>query len=190
MTRADFTKKYYSLAKTVTAGTGIFPETLLAMAIVESRSGDSLLSKKYNNFFGIKSAGSWKGASVNLDTKEYFTNTPSTIKQAFRVYPSAKAGFKDYVKFLQQNQRYKQALKAPNYQEQIIKIAGAGYATAPDYAQIITSVADKVKELIPGITKLIKGNQNKAIFIGLSIIALTTLLTNGGQKIHNRNFAN
>lgn len=186
MTREDFTKKYYLLAKGVTAGSGIFPETLLAMAIVESRTGDSLLSKKYNNYFGIKAAGKWKGASVNLNTQEYYSATPVTIKDAFRVYPTVKAGFKDYVNFLTVNQRYKKALKAPTYQEQIIEIARAGYATAPNYADIITSVANKVKEFIPLVNQVVKGNQNKLIFLGLGLLTITYIALNkDGEKIYN-----
>jgi flagellum-specific peptidoglycan hydrolase FlgJ len=165
MTREDFTKKFYKLAKSVTDGSGVFPETLLAMAIVESRTGDSLLSKKYNNYFGIKAAGKWTGASVNLKTQEFYNNTPTTIKDAFRVYPSIKTGFKDYVNFLKINPRYKKALKAPTYQEQIIEIARAGYATAPNYADVITSVANKVREFIPIVNQVIKGNQNLVVEI-------------------------
>jgi flagellum-specific peptidoglycan hydrolase FlgJ len=186
MTREDFTTKFYQLAKGVTDGTGVFPETLLAMAIVESRTGDSLLSKKYNNYFGIKSAGKWKGASVNLKTQEFYSATPTTITDAFRAYPSVKAGFKDYVNFLKVNSRYAKALKAPTYQEQIIEIARAGYATAPNYADIITSVADKVKDLIPLAAKVIKGNQNKLIFLGLGLLTFTYLALNkNGKKIYN-----
>lgn len=165
MTRQEFTQKYYTLAKQVTRGTGVFPETLLAMAIVESRTGDSLLSKKYNNFFGIKSAGKWNGASVNLTTKEYYSKTPTEIKQNFRVYPNVYSGFKDFVNFLKYNSRYAAALKADTYQEQIILIANAGYATAPDYADVINSVANKVKELIPIVAKVINGNRNKLLLI-------------------------
>jgi len=165
LTRQQFTQKYYTLAKQVTAGTGIYPETLLAMAIVESRAGDSLLSKKYNNFFGIKSAGTWNGASVNLSTKEYYSSTPTTLQQNFRVYSTPLQGFKDFVKFLYVNPRYKKALTAPNFQEQIIEIARAGYATAPAYADIINQVAEKVKDFIPAIAKTITGNRNKLLLI-------------------------
>lgn len=186
MTRQEFTEKYYKLADAVTKNSGVYPQTLLAMAIVESRTGDSLLAYKYNNFFGIKSAGKWKGASVNLKTQEFYSNTPTTITDGFRVYNSVKDGFKDYVNFLKVNPRYKKALKANSYQEQIIEIARAGYATAPNYADIITNVADRVASFIPLVDKVIKGNQNKFIFLGLTLLSFTYLATKkNGKKIYN-----
>ena len=63
LNREDFIKLNYQAALNATAGTGIFPETLLAMAVVESQGkaqdgnwypGLGLVARKANNFFGIK----------------------------------------------------------------------------------------------------------------------------------------
>lgn len=55
MTNAEFVKKHYGQALVASKGSGIFIETLLGQSILETSSGKSLLSSKYNNYFGIKS---------------------------------------------------------------------------------------------------------------------------------------
>lgn len=189
MTREEFTKKYYTTAKSAAGNSGVFPETILAAAIVESNTGKSMLSSKYNNFFGIKAGSNWKGRSVNVKTKEYYNNTPTTITDTFRVYSSPAASFKDYVNFLSKNQRYNKALKAKNFQEQILLIASAGYATAPNYAEVLTQIAEAVKKYIPTINALIKSDNIKLIGLaGLVTIFLINSNSNDNKKIHYQHY--
>ena len=62
LTRKDWTIKNAPFAIEAAKGSGIFPETLLAMAIVESQGaykgvyypGAGLVARKANNYFGIK----------------------------------------------------------------------------------------------------------------------------------------
>ena len=54
MTNAEFVKKHYGQALVASKGSGIFIETLLGQSILETSSGKSVLSSKYNNYFGIK----------------------------------------------------------------------------------------------------------------------------------------
>lgn len=183
MTNQEFTKKYYPLVKRITAGTGIFPETVLAAAIVESGSGTSNLSKNFNNFFGIKTGGQWTGPSYNRETKSILTRTPKTNTNNFRIYGSPADSFKNYVYFLQRNQRYKKALKATTYQEQIVLIANAGYAEESNYAQVLNNIAKGVKEFIP----LVKNNSGTfAAVLGTAaalILYFTTSQSNENKKI-------
>ena len=44
--------------------------TVIAQACIESAYGTSSLGWKYHNYFGMKCGSSWKGASVNMRTKE------------------------------------------------------------------------------------------------------------------------
>jgi len=160
-TRSEFVSKFGSMAAQVTAGTGIFPQTLLAMAIVESSrnvDGKSLVgagatAKLANNYFGIKSSAAWKGATINLNTPN-----DATKVSTFRKYASVKDSFADYVRFLKQNKRYNDAgvFDAENYAEQIIRIAKAGYAESPNYAAIVSNVADRVNSLMDKLATLIK----------------------------------
>jgi flagellum-specific peptidoglycan hydrolase FlgJ len=157
LTRQIWTQQNYPVAYRLTQGTGIFPETLLAIAIVESQGrvngvwypGQGLVARRANNFFGIKRGVNWNGPTIDLPT-------PGDADKisTFRVYPTFEASAKDFIKFLQTNQRYRRAgvFTSPNYQEQILAIARAGYAEGPQYADIITRVANGVKKATKTIT--------------------------------------
>lgn len=182
MTAQEFTQKYYPLAKKATAGTGIYPETVLAIAMIESRRADSLLSKKYNNYFGIKAGNTWKGKSVNLKTNEYYnSSSPTVIKDNFRAYSSAAQSFKDFVLFIEKNARYKKALTAKNYGEQITAIAAAGYATAPSYKNTITAAAEQVEKFLPMI-KEIAGKNKALLILGVASFTAAILISNTAEN--------
>jgi flagellar protein FlgJ len=185
--RKEWTIKNAPFAIAAAKGTGIFPETLLAMAIVESQGkvngsyfpGAGLVARKANNFFGIKKGVNWKGKTIDLPT-------PGDADKisTFRVYNSFEDSAKDYIKFLQKNQRYTKSgvFTSPTYQEQIIAIARAGYAEAPNYATVITQVANSVKK---NIENLIAPIQNNGKVIGLIIAAtIVTLYVFKNKMIH------
>lgn len=180
MTRADFTRQYYPVARSVAAGTGIFPEVMIAQAIIESQGkgtdgfyypGLSQLSRNYNNYFGIKASAGWKGKTVNLQTGEVFNNTPVVITSAFRVYDSIQDSFKDYVKFLKENPRYEKAgvFTAATPEQQAERLQAAGYATNPQYANIIKAVMQGIRQFILTIPPAATS------YAGLFIIAAVTL---------------
>ena len=164
LNREEFIKANYQAALIATKGTGIFPETLLAMAIVESQGkapdgnwypGLGLTAKKANNFFGIKNSSTWKGKTIQLPT-------PGDADKisTFRVYDNFEASLKDFIRFLQINPRYTRAgvFLANDYVSQIISIAKAGYSESPTYKTIITQVANKVKNLMNDYIEPIKNN--------------------------------
>jgi len=164
-TRKQFIDLYYPVALKVTQGTGIFPETLMAQAIVESQDsvkgvyyvGASLNAQRANNYFGIKKGVGWTGKTIVLPTSK-----DSTSYSTFRKYDSIEDSFKDYVNFLKKNPRYTTAgvFKATSYPEQIIKIAKGGYAESSQYADLITKVANSVSKTInKTIIKPIKDNK-------------------------------
>lgn len=164
LNREDFIKLNYQAALNATAGTGIFPETLLAMAVVESQGkahdgnwypGLGLVARKANNYFGIKTSPTWKGKTVALPT-------PGDADKisTFRVYDSFEDSLKDFIKFLQINPRYTKAgvFKASDYVTQIVSIAKAGYSESPAYKTVITSVANKISKLMENYIEPIKNN--------------------------------
>jgi flagellum-specific peptidoglycan hydrolase FlgJ len=130
-----FFQKYKGDAIRATAGTKIFPEVVLAAAALESRNGESLLTSKFNNFFGIKVTPNWAGGRVEMKTREVINGKEVFINAFFRIYPSPEDSFKNYVKFIS-GARYVKAgvLKAKTPQEQTQAIAAAGYATDPNYS--------------------------------------------------------
>ncbi len=107
----------------------ILPSITIAQAILESNWGESELSAKYNNLFGIKAHSSWKGDSVNIETSEYYDKV---ITDEFRAYKSKSESIKDHAKFLSENPRYKDVLNKHTYIEQAQALQDAGYSTVSD----------------------------------------------------------
>jgi flagellum-specific peptidoglycan hydrolase FlgJ len=153
LTREQFIKQFWEPVNLLTRGTGIFPETLLAIAVVESQGkvngtwypGQGLVARKANNYFGIKNSSQWKGRTIQLPT-------PGDADKisTFRVYNSLEDSARDFIKFLQTNPRYTKAgvFKAANYPEQIVSIARAGYAENINYATVLTQVANSFKKFV------------------------------------------
>lgn len=169
MTNAEFVKAHYGQAMVAAKDSGIFVETLLGQSILETSSGKSLLSSKYNNYFGIKADKSWKGRSVNMKTGEVFNGQKVTINSNFRVYDSFLDSAKDYIHFLQSNPRYTKfgVFKAKNYKEQIQAIKNAGYATGTNY---VSSVLKIVSGITDDISKFASENKKPIGIIGLALI--------------------
>jgi N-acetylmuramoyl-L-alanine amidase len=175
LTREEWVKTNWPAAVAATTGTGIFPETMMAMAVVESQGrvngnwypGQGLVAKRANNYFGIKTSSAWKGPTVALPT-------PGDADKisTFRVYPNFEASVADFVKFLKVNPRYTTAgvFKAQNYVEQIVAIARAGYAENPSYTAIVTSVANKVTDYVKNI--ILPTTQDAKKFLPLLIAGL------------------
>lgn len=106
---------------------------IIAQAILESGWGVSTLASKYNNFFGLKCGGSWKGKSVNLATKEEYTvGTLTDIRANFRVYDSIEDGVKGYFEFINYS-RYSNLKGVTNPEEYCRLIKADGYATSSTY---------------------------------------------------------
>jgi flagellum-specific peptidoglycan hydrolase FlgJ len=168
MTNAEFVKKHYNEAYEASKGSGIFVETLLGQSILETSSGKSQLSNKYNNYFGIKADSSWKGPSINMKTGEVFDGKKVTINSNFRVYDSFKESAKDYIKFLKENPRYAKAgvFNAKDYKEQIQAIKNAGYATGTEYVssvvRIVSGITDDISDMaskyVEKSVKFVKGS--------------------------------
>lgn len=106
---------------------------IIAQAILESGWGGSTLASKYNNFFGLKCGGSWKGKSVNIATKEEYTvGTLTDIRANFRVYDSIEDGVKGYFEFINYS-RYSNLKGVTNPEEYCRLIKADGYATSSTY---------------------------------------------------------
>lgn len=175
-TREEFTKMYSSYISAICENTGLFPGTVIAQAIIESSGkyngqwsvGGSGLSRKANNYFGIKCGTGWKGRTFNASTGEY---TPGgdkyTTVSCFRAYNSVEDSIKDHLNFLQKNPRYKKngVFNSKNVAEQAAALKRAGYATAPNYAATIVSVYNSIKPFISQEKKKLSNKQIKLFAI-------------------------
>lgn len=110
-----------------------YPSAIIAQAINESGWGQSLLAVKYHNYFGMKCGSSWKGKSVNLNTREeYSKGTLTNIRANFRAYDSMEEGVKGYFDFIKKP-RYSNLLFATSSYNYLELIKQDGYATSSGY---------------------------------------------------------
>lgn len=124
--------------------TGVPASVTLAQAILESGWGKSGLSKKYNNYFGIKGKGP-AGTAV-MSTGEHLNGKDVVIKDGFRVYKSAAESFSDHGRFFIENKRYAEAMRHTDDGERFAKeIHKAGYATDPNYSQKLIGLIRQYK---------------------------------------------
>lgn len=106
---------------------------IIAQAIHESGWGESSLSAKYNNYFGLKCGTLWKGKSVNLSTQEeYSAGSLTTIRSNFRAYDTMEEGIKGYFEFIQLS-RYSNLKGVTSPRRYLQNIKNDGYATGSQY---------------------------------------------------------
>ena len=117
--------------------------TAIAQACIESAYGTSSLGWKYHNYFGMKCGSAWKGASVNMRTKEEYTvGTLTTIRDNFRVYDSMEDGVKGYYDFISVK-RYANLKTATTPQMYAERLKADGYATSSTYVNTLMNTVRK-----------------------------------------------
>lgn len=95
-----------------------------------------------NNYFGIKARPGEGGEGVA--TQEFINGKMVTVNDKFRKYGSMQESAADYVKFLQENKRYKGVLGASTLEEAISAQSQTGYATDPLYGSKLSGIAGKM----------------------------------------------
>lgn len=192
LTRQQFVERYGGFIAHAVKGTGILQGTVIAQAILESQQmasdgryyvGLSKLSREANNYFGIKCSSDWKGGRYNIDTGEETKSGEKYIEKnaCFRSYPTVEDSIKDYIKFIQENPRYRQHgyFDAKTVKEQTEALQRAGYATSTTYAKTLQGIYNGIKSYadkystygVSGITKSFVNNP--LAFIKRNKVAVT-----------------
>ncbi len=137
LTRIEYLEKYELLAIQEMQRTGIPASITLAQACLESGNGNSQLSRKSNNHFGIKCKSSWTGKRVYHDD--------DSKGECFRHYNSVEQSFEDHSNFLLENPRYSSlfSLKLTDYKGWARGLKKAGYATNPEYAVQLINIIEQ-----------------------------------------------
>lgn len=109
----------------------------LAQGIIESSSGNSDLTKRSNNHFGIKCHKGWEGDHTLHDDDEK--------GECFRVYKDPQNSYKDHSLFLTTRSRYASlfALKSGDYVGWAQGLSEAGYATDRRYPAKLIGLIEK-----------------------------------------------
>lgn len=118
--------------------------TTIAQAIIEGACGKSGLAK-YHNHFGLKCGKHWKGASVNMKTKEEYTpGTLTNIRDNFRAYPDDQSGIEGYYDFISTS-RYANLRDAKTFRQFAGYLKADGYATSSTYVNTLCNTVIKYK---------------------------------------------
>lgn len=120
----------------VSQQTGLDPRIVIAQAAQETGWGKHAPN---NNYFGIKSHG--KPGGSTLSTKEVVGGNTVTVNDSFRGYGGMGESADDYARFLQENPRYRDMLSAGDLDGQLAALGRSGYATDPNYANSVGSIA-------------------------------------------------
>jgi flagellar protein FlgJ len=167
MTPKNFVAMLMPFAKETEQKSGISAIAILAQAALESGWGEHAPG---NMYFGVKDTDGVNGNEQLITTTEYSRRAdlkfpviisvePTTlngqkyfqykVKDYFRKYDSPEQCFTDHAYFFIENKRYAEALKVKSDPYRFIdEIAKAGYATAPNYAELLKSVAKSIERAI------------------------------------------
>jgi LysM repeat protein len=111
----------------------------LAQGMIESGCGKSKLAVETNNHFGIKCQKEWTGEKYYYDDDEK--------NECFRVYKNVSESYRDHSIFLSTRSRYASlfALSVYDYKGWATGLKKAGYATNPEYANILIRLIETNK---------------------------------------------
>jgi flagellar protein FlgJ len=145
----EFVATMLPMAKAAAEKIGVDANYLVAQAALETGWGKSIIRQQdgssSHNLFGIKAAD-WQGDSARVLTTEYVDGKPTKESASFRAYGSFEQSFNDYVSFLQNNNRYDNALDATaNPKTFVRELQRAGYATDPQYANKVAQIAKQMQ---------------------------------------------
>ena len=120
----------------------------LAQGLLESGCGTSELATNANNHFGIKCHKEWLGPTYVMDDDEE--------KECFRVYENPEQSYIDHSQFLISRDRYSGLFKLDitDYKGWAKGLKTAGYATNPEYANILIRIieANQLNNLDKGVS--------------------------------------
>jgi len=128
MTKEEYIAAYAPLAMRHQREYGIPASITMAQGLLESRYGNSDLSRRSNNHFGIKCKKDWVGDTVRYDD--------DARQECFRRYSSVEDSYRDHSEFLRNSPRYERlfSLDPKDYKGWARGLKECGYATAPHYA--------------------------------------------------------
>lgn len=134
--KQDFIDTMLPYAQAAAERLGIDPYIIISQAALETGWGKHAPN---NNYFGIKGKGG------TFKTTEYVGGKPVTINDSFKGYRTMEDSVNGYADFILNNKRYADAIGLTDARKYINTIAGAGYATDPEYANRVYAIYSGIK---------------------------------------------
>jgi LysM repeat protein len=170
----QYLDKYSAIAIAEMHRSHIPASITLAQGLLESGNGNSRLALVANNHFGIKCKKDWTGESIKEDDDE--------AQECFRKYPTAEDSYRDHSDFLMKGQRYAFLfdLEQTDYKSWAEGLKRAGYATNPNYPNLLISLIERhnlqrFDQVKPTEKENIKIKEDQNVFAA----AHTQLIING-----------
>ena len=134
---SDYADRYAEAAMEQMRKYGIPASVTLAQGILESTSGQSELSRKGNNHFGIKATKTWLDCGGR-----YLVYTDDKPNEKFCHYASVADSYEHHSLFLRGNRRYANLfeLSPDDYVGWTKGLQADGYATSKQYAASLQSI--------------------------------------------------
>jgi len=126
-----YISRYKDLAISEMKRTGVPASITLAQGMIESNYGRSTLAQEGNNHFGIKCHNGWTGPTIR--------HHDDRKNECFRKYRRPEDSYYDHSDFLKTGSRYSFLFDLPStdYKGWARGLKRAGYATDPDYANML-----------------------------------------------------
>lgn len=135
--RLNYIQQYKDIAIDKMRSHGIPASITLAQGCLESGDGLSELAVNANNHFGIKCHKEWNGPT-------FYKVDDDPGESCFRKYKRAEESYKDHSDFLRYRDRYAFLfdLEVTDYKGWAHGLKKAGYATNPQYAQLLIKIIE------------------------------------------------
>lgn len=165
----DFVSAYLPYAMETEAATGISAAAILAQAALESGWGEKAPG---NMFFGVKDPDKGKTGKGQLVVTTEYLRKPDlhhlfpevisvvwsdkykkwkyTVKDWFRKFDTPAGSFLEHAQLFTKNPRYANAVANGSDPEKFFReVQKAGYATAPNYADVLIAVSRTIQRNLP-----------------------------------------
>jgi flagellar protein FlgJ len=138
MTREEFLRQATEAARRSSAASGLPAGTTVAQAALESRWGESELSRKGNNYFGIKAHG--KHAVIEMPTTEVVKGVVQKVSARFAAYRDMQECFACRDALILRGAVYAEARAVADDPEEFARELAKHWATDPEYAEKLLRV--------------------------------------------------
>ncbi len=138
MTREEFIAMAAQAARAASALSGLSAGITVAQAALESRFGESELSRRANNYFGIKAHG--KHAWVQMPTTEVVNDVAQKVSAKFAAYRDMRECFACRDRLILYSAVYAEARAHKGDPEKFARELAKHWATDPDYGEKLLRV--------------------------------------------------
>jgi flagellum-specific peptidoglycan hydrolase FlgJ len=133
----DYVTRFVSVARAEKSKFGIPVSITLAQGLLESDAGESSLTRKANNHFGVKTFNKNVSHVVMKD---------DTPRDKFKKYGSAWESYRDHSQLLMRDHyKHLQFLSKTDYIGWAKGLKKAGYATDPHYAEKLVKIIESLQ---------------------------------------------